>query len=322
MTEPRLDLDKSVVLAPMAGITDPTFRRLVQEFGISALWTEMINAQGFLNFPERFHTIALNGRQVPTFFQIFGAEPNTMALAAKALQDRGASGIDINMGCPVKKVVKKGAGAFLMKTPAIAAAIVAKVRKQISVPLSVKIRSGWDETSNNAPEFAKILESEGADLIVVHCRSRSQLHSGAPRPEIIAEVKAKVSAPVIGNGGVTTIELAEKMFKQTGCNGVMIGRGALGRPWFPAEIIRSIGQKLLPAKGPVFLDQVVKRHFELHRENGQNGPGLVRYMRKHLVWYSRGGKYSSEFRRKVMETEDMGMTIEMVERFLGGISVS
>jgi tRNA-dihydrouridine synthase B len=321
MTKAKNEFPPLVCLAPMAGVTDPSFRRLTQDFGVSALWTEMINARGFLEFPQRFPTVNLRGTTTPTYFQIFGAEPTTMALAAKKLQDLGAAGIDINMGCPVKKVVKKGAGAYLMRTPELAARIVSKVRKAITAPLSVKIRSGWDESSVNAAEFAQVLESAGADFLVVHCRTRSQVHSGAPKPEIIKSVKARVSIPVIGNGGITTVEQAREMLTKTGCQGVMIGRGALGRPWFPGEILYALQGEPSAPKAPITLASVVRRHFQLRLENGQPEAGLVKSMRKHLVWYSKGRKDSSQFRQEVMKTDNMRRIFDLIEELLGEVTI-
>jgi tRNA-dihydrouridine synthase B len=322
MTRTNLDFLPRVCLAPMAGITDPPFRRLVQEYGVSALWTEMINARGFLSFPDRFGTVSLKGHITPTFFQLFGSDPTTMALAAKELQNRGASCIDINMGCPVKKVVKKGAGASLMRTPRLAAAILAKVRSSITIPLSVKIRAGWDEQSINAGEFAEVLESEGADLIVVHCRTRSMMRSGEPKLDVIADVKSRVRIPVIGNGGIKEMNDATRMLRFTGCDGVMIGRGALGRPWFPGRTLQDLENVNGHNLAPLNLGKVVKRHFELQHEENSRKPGLVKYMRKHLAWYSKGCANSSEFRRRVMRTEDLDETMELVEELLGGIKVS
>ncbi|MEJ2717659.1 MAG: tRNA-dihydrouridine synthase family protein, partial [Deltaproteobacteria bacterium] len=232
-----LELTGRTVLAPMAGITDPPFRRTVQRFGVSALWTEMMSAHALAVARKTFRTMNLEGHEVPTVFQICGYEPEVMADAARIVQDRGAAAVDINMGCPVRKIVQKGAGAALMKNLPLAGRILSAVRRAIGIALTVKIRSGWDEKDPNAAAFARVIEDAGADAVVVHARTRSQLHSGPASLNIVSEVKEAVKIPVIGNGGILSVDDAESMTKLTGCDGVMVGRGALGRPWLPGKIL-------------------------------------------------------------------------------------
>ena len=187
-----LEVKGNVFLAPMAGITDPPFRRVVQQFGASAVWTEMISAQGLLMNPDAFGTMDLDGHVVPTVFQIYGTNPDVMGEAARIVVDQGASALDINMGCPARQVVHKGAGAALMQDIPLASRIVRAVRRAAPIALTVKIRSGWSAGNQNAPEFARAMEAEGADAVIVHCRSRDNRHSGPVSMEILAEVKNAV----------------------------------------------------------------------------------------------------------------------------------
>ncbi len=235
-----LEVDGNVFLAPMAGITDPPFRRVVQQFGVSAVWTEMISAPGLVKNPDAFGTMDLNGHVVPTVFQIYGTDPETMAEAARIVVDKGAAGLDINMGCPARKIVFKGAGAALMQDVPLASRIVRAVRRAVPVALTVKIRSGWCADNQNAPEFAQAMEAEGADGVIVHSRSRSVRHSGPVSLDILEAVKNAVRIPVIGNGGITGTQDALDMLRRSGCEGVMVGRGALGRPWMPWTILNAL----------------------------------------------------------------------------------
>lgn len=309
-----LDVQGNVFLAPMAGITDPPFRRMVQYFGVSALWTEMISAKGMLTTRKARRTMELKGHHVPTVFQISGADPEVMAEAARRIEAAGAAAVDVNMGCPVKKVIHKGAGAALMNNVPLAARIVATIRKAIGIALTVKIRSGWDDTHQNAVEVARCVESEGADAIIVHPRTRAKEHSGPPSLSVLQEVKEAVSVPVIGNGGITTIDDARHMLSVTGCDGVMIGRGVFGRPWLPAEILRALGVPLDgPGKGTPLME-VIRTHFQYQFEWHDYLTG-VRCMRKHLAWYSRGLDDSTEFRRTVFREDDPDRVMAMLENW-------
>jgi tRNA-dihydrouridine synthase B len=317
----NLEFREGVFLAPMAGITDPPFRKVVQRFGVSGLWTEMISAHGLVQGGRRFATTDLGGHVVPTIFQIYGHDPEIMAEAADMLQDVGAAAVDINMGCPVKKVVRKGSGAALMKDMPLAGRIVAAVRKRLRIPLSVKIRSGWDERNRNAPQLAQIAEEQGADLVVLHSRSRSAVHSGPVDMGILAEVKRKVCIPVIGNGGIRNADDAVRMVEETGCDGVMIGRGALGRPWFPGLVIHSMSGGSAARGQTATILEVVKEHFRYQLELRGVLTG-VRRMRKHLVWYSRGLAASADFRKRMVRMDDPEEVLTAAERFFGDAVIS
>ncbi len=315
-----LNLQGNVVLAPMAGFTDPPFRRIVQRFGVSAVWTELISAHALTAVDMAFRTMDLTGHVVPTGFQIYGAHPEIAAEAARRIQDMGAAFLDINMGCPVKKVVRQGGGAALLKNPPLIGKIVAAVRKVLTIPLTAKIRSGWHDDAPNAPLVARILESEGADAVVLHARSRAKGHSGPVSLEILGEVKQAVNIPVIGNGAVFETADARRMVDDTGCDGVMIGRGALGRPWIPGRILHALfGGEPLSENG-INLFQVIRDHYRYQLEMGDGLTG-IRLMRKHLVWYSKGVSGATQFRRKTLVMEDPVQIMDAVEEFFGKVMV-
>jgi tRNA-dihydrouridine synthase B len=317
----NLDTRGNVFLAPMAGITDPPFRKTVQRFGASALWTEMISADGLIKGRTTFPTMDLSGQRIPTVFQIYGTDPVIMADAARIAESYGAAAVDVNMGCPSRKIVHKGAGAALMKDLPLAGRIVAAIRKSVNVPLTVKIRSGWDENNLNAPVLAKILEAEGVDAITLHSRSRSRLHSGTVSFDMIREVVQAVGIPVIGNGGITCVQDALTMLADTGCDGVMIGRGALGRPWLPARILERLGRVQMPQSQSTTLFDVIRDHFHYHLE-WWNMETTVRRMRKHLGWYSKGFADGCEFRKMVFREDDPERVISSVEDFFGKAVIS
>jgi tRNA-dihydrouridine synthase B len=316
-----LEVEGNVFLAPMAGITDTPFRRLVQEFGVSAVWTEMISAKGVSVASDMFRTMELVGHKVPTVFQISGKDPAVMAQAAKQMQDKGAAVVDINMGCPVRKVVSKGSGAALMRDVVLAGHIVGAMRKAVTVPLTVKIRSGWDETHQNAAELAQVVESEGADALTIHSRSRSKAHSGPASMDVIQQVKQSVRIPVIGNGGIVEVGDAVAMMETTGCDGVMIGRGALGRPWIPGRVLSRITGRPVCCDASITICDVIREHFRYMLE-WWGTLVAVRRMRKHLAWYSKGFSGGCEFRQKVFKLEDPERVMDYVENFFGKVAIS
>jgi len=298
----NLELGGNVFLAPMAGITDPPFRRVVQRFGVSALWTEMISAHGMVTAASRFRTVRLDGHLVPTIFQISGNNPLVMAEAARRLEDLGAAAIDINMGCPARKIVFRGAGAALMTNLPLAGRIVEAVRIAVRIPLTVKIRSGWDEQTQNAPVLGRLIEAAGADAVIIHSRSRSSKHSGPASLQVIEKVKQAVGIPVIGNGGILEVQDAEAMLTLTGCDGIMVGRGALGRPWLPGLLLER------------------REHFQFQLESW-DVMNAVRRMRKHLAWYSKGFPRGSEFRQEVFRENDPAQVMNCVEKFFGKAAI-
>lgn len=316
-----LDLQGAVVLAPLAGVTDPAFRQIVQRFGVGAVWTEMISADGLVRCRRRFRTMDLSGHRVPTVFQISGKDPVAMAEAARIVQDSGAAAVDVNMGCPANKIVRKGAGAALMRDSDLAGRIVRSVRDAADIPVTVKIRSGWDEQTRNAEEMARIVEEEGADAIIVHSRVRTQRHSGPASLDVIRRVKESVRIPVIGNGGLCTVQDAIRMKTATNCDGLMIGRGALGRPWIPGRIMRHFGGPPRASDEPQTMVEVIKDHFQ-YQLSGFDTRSSVYRMRKHLGWYSKGFAGGPEFRRRICREEDLGRVLESVEQFFGKAAIA
>jgi tRNA-dihydrouridine synthase B len=309
-------LDGNVFLAPMAGITDLPFRLMVERFGVSALWTEMLSCHAVVNSRKKLRSMDVSGHRRPTVFQICGNDPLVMAEASRIVVQSGASVVDVNMGCPSRKVVNGGSGAALMKNVPLAAAIVSAVRRAVKLPLTVKIRSGWDEKTQNAPEVAGTMEAEGVDAIIVHSRPRSEVHSGEVSLDVIRKVKNSVEIPVIGNGGIESVEDAAEMIEASGCDGVMVGRGALGRPWLPSLILSRTNPLTFPCSKPIKILDAVTEHFGLQIEH-YGFERAVRQMRKHWAWYSKGLSGATEFRRLVFREVDPIGVMQLAEQFFG-----
>jgi len=267
-----------------------------------------------------FRTKDLDGHVVPTVFQIYGSDPDVIAEAARVVVDHGAVALDINMGCPARKIVFKGAGAALMQNARLAARIVRSVRQAAPVALTVKIRSGWNEQNRNAPEFARAMEAEGADAVIVHSRSRSVRHSGPASMDILGEVKNAVRIPVIGNGGITGVHDAMEMVNQSGCEGVMVGRGALGRPWMPGRILNAFAHGVSLEERTISVLEVIRTHFRYQLEALEPLRAVWR-MRKHLAWYSKGLAEGATFRRQVFRVEEPEAVMELVEKWFDGVTV-
>lgn len=284
-------------MAPMAGVTDKPFRTLVREMGCSLTFTEMISGKAIqYKNPRTWNMLDLQGED-PIAVQIFGSEPQVMASAAKVAQAEGASQIDINMGCPVPKVVRNGEGAALMRTPDLAFLIVSKVREAVSIPVTVKIRAGWDKESVNAVSFAQGLSNSGADAITVHGRTREQMYSGSADWSIIAEVVQAVDIPVIGNGDIWNGKDAEALIAETGCWGIMLARGVLGNPWLFREVRSTFEDRDYqpPALGQRI--ETAIRHLRL--ETLYRGERAVPFMRKHLAWYLKGMPATAALKKEI-----------------------
>ncbi len=300
-----LTLDNPVILAPMSGVTDLPFRRLVKRAGAGLVVSEMIASQAMIRHNRKTMKMATNcAEEHPMAVQLAGCEPDVMAEAAKLNQDRGAAIIDINMGCPVKKVVNGHAGSSLMREEALAAQIMTATVRAVSVPVTLKMRTGWDDASRNAPELARIAEACGIRMITVHGRTRCQFYNGRPDWDFISEVKDAVNIPVIGNGDVTTLDDVTAMLKASKADGVMIGRGACGRPWFLRQVIEFLksGRRL---PDPKVSEQfaTVKAHLAALVSHYGERAG-VRMARKHIGWYSKGLPKSAEFRAAVNSVPD------------------
>ena len=300
----------------MAGITDQVFRRLCFEQGCDCATTEMVSAQGFLTAPKdrnayRF-LLARFPEEGALAVQIFGSEPLFMAQAAERLTDSGLfTSIDINMGCPAQKVVGGQSGSALMKDPPLAGRIVEAVKRATLLPVTVKMRLGWDEEHKNAVEFARVLEQAGADLITVHGRTRMQQYAGKAEWEAIAAVKQAVSIPVIANGDIVDGESALKALQATRCDGLAIGRGALGNPWIFAEIKAAMqGLPYTPPPYAQIVDTAMRQAREMAEWKGQCSALLE--MRKHFAWYTAGRRNSAQVRTKV----NLAQSFDEVEALL------
>jgi len=314
-----LSIDPPVVLAPMAGITDWPMRLLCRRYGAPLCFTEMVPAAAIARgrMPtDVIRSLKTHPDDRPLGVQIFGPDPDEMATAARELAAFDADLIDINMGCPVRKVVKNGAGCALMQDLDRARRIVASVRAAVDAPLTVKMRLGWDEASQNAVELARICEGEGADAVTVHGRTRARVFSGEADLAGIREVVEALSIPVIGNGGVMDAAGYGRMLEETGCAGVMVARGAMGSPWVFAEIIEGADSARanpgIAERGEVALD-----HMKLMLSYLPERRVAVE-MRKFLAWYSKGIPRAVDLRRRLQKIETKEEVVALVEEFFGG----
>ena len=297
-------LENSYVLGPMAGVTDLPFRLLCKEQGAGLLCMEMVSAKGiFYNNKNTESLLQIHPEEVPVSLQFFGSDPKIVSEMAKRVEERPFSILDINMGCPVPKVVRNGEGSALMKNPKLVYELVSATVKAIKKPVTVKIRKGFDDEHINAVEIAKIIEEAGAAAVAVHGRTREQYYSGKADWEIIRQVKEAVSIPVIGNGDVTSREKAIAMREQTGCDGVMIARGAQGNPWIFSELLEYERTGRLPDRPDVEeIKQTMLRHARLQIEYKGDFTG-IREMRKHVAWYTKGLHGAARLRDQINHVE-------------------
>lgn len=295
-------LQNNIILAPMAGVTDLPFRLLCKEQGAGLICMEMVSAKAIMYHNKNTEALLeIHPKEHPISLQLFGSDPDIISEMAKRIEDRPFDILDINMGCPVPKVVNNGEGSALMKNPALIEEIVSKTVKAIKKPVTVKIRKGFNDTCINAVEVAKAAEAAGASAVAVHGRTREQFYSGKADWSIIEEVKKNIAIPVIGNGDVTDGETAERMLKETGCDGVMIGRAVRGNPWIFREIYAYLetGRKI-DRPSPEEIKGTVIRHANLQLEYKGEYIG-IREMRKHVSWYTAGFPNSARLRQKVNE---------------------
>ncbi|MGB0749396.1 MAG: tRNA dihydrouridine synthase DusB [Magnetospiraceae bacterium] len=311
-----ITLQDPVILAPMSGVTDMPFRRLVKRYGAGLVVSEMIASQAMIRQSAKSRKIAdTTEAERPIAIQLAGNEPDVVAEAAKMMEGLGAALIDINMGCPVKKVVKGYAGSHLMRNECLAGEIIEATVKAVSVPVTVKMRLGWDDHNRNAAALARIAEQSGAKAVTVHGRTRAQFYKGTADWAAIGEVKRAVSVPVIGNGDVTSVERAREMLDISGADGVMVGRATYGRPWFPRQVAHYLATgEHLPDPSPLEQMQVVLEHYESMLEHHGTEAGL-RIARKHLSWYSKGFRDSAEFRSTVNHLADPEAVRDLIRRF-------
>ncbi len=297
-------LENNLILAPMAGVTDLPFRLLCKEQGAGLLCMEMVSAKAiYYNNRNTESLMEIDERELPVSLQLFGSDADIMSEMAKKIEEKPFAILDINMGCPVPKVAGNGEGSALMKNPALVREIVSKVVKAIEKPVTVKIRKGFDDTSVNAVEIARIIEDCGAAAVAVHGRTREQYYSGQADWDIIRQVKEAVAIPVIGNGDVTGPESAKKMLEETGVDGIMIGRAARGNPWIFKQISEYLKTgTLLPKPSLEEVREMMLRHARMQLECKGEYTG-IREMRKHVAWYTAGYPNSARLRAKINEVE-------------------
>lgn len=299
----RVTIRDKAVLAPMAGVTDFAYRRICSDMGAAYTITEMVSSKAIEFGDKKTQELAvLDNKARPTAIQLFGNEPDTMAFAAEKLLEHRPDAIDINMGCPVPKIAGQGSGSALMKNPELCGRIVAAVKSTVNIPVTVKIRSGWDDDSVNAVEVAGICADAGAAAICVHGRTRTQMYTGKADWDIIRQVKRAVTVPVIGNGDVTDAASAIKMLEETGCDLVMIGRGVLGNPWIFREINGALAEKACILPPPSLEERLllIRKHIGLLCSLKGEKRGM-REARKHVAWYLHGMKNAAQFRKRAGE---------------------
>ena len=307
-----ISFDSPYFLAPLAGITDSPFRRICRRLGAGAVYSEMISAKGLMyNDKATEKLLGYCDEELPLIYQIFGSDPAAMSYAAEALSERANCMIDINMGCPVPKVVKNGDGSSLLRDLGKIESVVSAVVKSAKKPVTVKIRIGWDEHSINAVENARIIEACGAAAICVHGRTREQYYSGNANREVIRQVREAVKIPVIGNGDIFDVESARDMFGRTGCDMVMIARGALGNPWIFMSLKE--GRTYVPTSDEKI--SLIKEHFNSEIEEKGEYAG-VRVMRKHVGWYLKGMRGAASMRREINEMTSRDEIFEALDRIL------
>lgn len=311
----NVTLKNNVILAPMAGVTDLPFRLLCKEQGVGLNCMEMVSAKAiYYNNKNTEELMAIHHDERPVSLQLFGSDPDIISEMAKRIEEKPFAILDINMGCPVPKVVNNGEGSALMKNPKLVEEILTKLVKAVNKPVTVKIRKGFDETNVNAVEIARIAEGCGVAAVAVHGRTREQYYSGRADWDIIAAVKDAVKIPVIGNGDVVDAVSAKKLVEQTGCDGIMVGRAAQGNPWIFHEITAYLETGTIPPRPTMEqVKETVIRHAKLQLEFKGEYTG-VREMRKHLSWYTTGYPNSARFRQMINTMESMDELLESVEQ--------
>ena len=300
-----VSLKNNLILAPMAGVTDLPFRLLCKEQGAGLLCMEMVSAKAiYFNNKNTEELLTIDDREPPVSLQLFGSDPDIISEMAKKIENRPFSILDINMGCPVPKVAGNGEGSALMKNPKLVEEIVSKTAKAIKKPVTVKIRKGFDDEHINAVEIARIAESAGAAAVAVHGRTREQYYSGKADWDIIRQVKEAVKIPVIGNGDVTSPEAARQLMETTGCDGIMIGRGAQGNPWIFRQILHyfETGEHL-PKPPASEVAQMILRHARMMLEFKGEYIG-IREIRKHAAWYTAGYPHGARLRVAINQVEN------------------
>lgn len=313
----NVEIENNVCLAPMAGVNDMAFRLICKGFGCGLVFTEMISAKGlYYNNENTFSLTQIDNNERPVAFQIFGKEPEIMAYSAVRLESLGADIIDINMGCPTPKIVNNGDGCALMKEPLSAGKIINAVTRTVDIPVTVKIRKGWDNENINAVEMAVIAEENGAKAITVHGRTRQEFYSGKADWNIIKEVKDNTTIPIIGNGDIYTPWDAKSIIEETNCDGIMIGRGAQGNPWIFDRILKYLKNgELIPEPTAEEKIKMIIKHLNNVIEIKGEYTG-IKEMRKHIAWYLKGLPKSNSVKNQLFSIEDKKRMYELLTDYL------
>jgi tRNA-dihydrouridine synthase B len=313
-----LTFNNPVILAPLSGVTDQPFREIVKSFGADLVVSEMIASRAMIiQTKQSLQKQQGAANDTKSAVQLAGCDPEVMAEAARLVEDMGAKIIDINFGCPAKKVVGGYAGSYLMKDEDLAARIVESTVNAVSIPVTVKMRTGWDYENRNAPSLAKKCENSGAQMITVHGRTRCQFYQGHSDWEFISRVKSTINIPVIANGDIRTFLDAQEALKLSKADGIMIGRGIYGKPWLITQLIAHLQQQPVPeAPSKEKLAKIILNHYKMTLElyGRENGSKIIR---KHLGWYSSGMYNSSEFRSTINTTTDIELISDKIHEFFG-----
>ena len=313
----NIKTETNIFLAPMAGISDMAFRLICKEFGCGLVYTEMISAKGLhYKNDNTYKLMQIHQDEKPIAMQIFGNSPEIMAESAVQMKEAGADIIDINMGCPTPKIVNNGDGCALMKDVDLAGKIIESVVKAVTIPVTIKIRKGWDDESINAVDLAQIAEEKGAKAVTIHGRTRQQFYSGKADWDIIKKVKNAINIPVIGNGDIFVPETAKKIFKDTNCDGIMVGRGAHGNPWIFKRISTYLSTgEMLPK--PIIEERInmVIRHMNkmIELKGEYNG---IKEMRKHIIWYLKGLPNVNKIKRQIFSLDDKAEITKLLKDYL------
>lgn len=317
LTIGSLQLENNVILAPMAGVTDQPFRILCREQGCGMVVTEMVSAKAILYKNKNTRELLqISPKEMPASVQLFGSDPEIMARIAAQLEEGPYAAIDVNMGCPVPKIVNNHEGSALMKDMELASRILTSMVRAVKKPVTVKFRKGFNDSLVNAVEFAKMAESCGVAAVAVHGRTREQYYSGKADWDIIRQVKEAVSIPVIGNGDIFTPEDAERMLEETGCDGIMVGRGAKGNPWLFRQICHYLdtGECLEPPSGSEIREMILRHSRMLTEYKGELA--AMREMRGHMAWYTKGMPHSAALRSEINQVETLEGLAELLDRRL------